>query len=133
MSSKKKSGNLNYLYKNVQQTVKDSKSSTLEEMIIDGPKGLSIKYYSKLDNSIEKIVIFGKDNSYTMKIDNVENKLDKNELLEELKKNKKLKFASEYVKMQKGGSKNLDTNEYGVKKTSKKKSKKTSKKTSKKY
>ena len=41
------SGNLTYLHKVLEQSVKDGKSFTHEESVIHGPRGLSIKYYSK--------------------------------------------------------------------------------------
>ena len=132
----KKSNNLNYLYKNVQQCVKDGQSSTLEESVIDGPKGLSIKYYKKKGNDVEKIVIYGKVDSFTMKTqdDQTGKELNKSELQAELKKNKKLKFTEEYVKLhlQKGGSTYTDAESGVIKKASKKSTKKGSKKGSKK-
>lgn len=132
----KQSGNLNYLHKVIQQSLKDGKSSTLEEIVVDGPKGLSVKYFSKTGDNVDKIVIYGKDDSFKMKTSDGEKTLNKSELLNELKSNKKLKFAAEYAKTQKGG----DFQEGGAKKQSSKKqskksskqSNKTSKKTSKK-
>jgi hypothetical protein len=98
MSSKreKKPSNLTYLYKNVQQSVKDEKASTLEEIVVDGPRGLSVKYFHKSGDKVDKIVIFEKNGEFTMKTGNEEKTLSKAELLEELKSNKKLKFALEY-------------------------------------
>ena len=48
-------GNLTYLHKVLEQSVKDGKSFTHEESVIHGPRGLSIKYYSKKDDDVEKI------------------------------------------------------------------------------
>ena len=93
----KKSSNLNYLHKNVQQSVKDKKASTLEEIVIDGPRGLSIKYFYKSGDKVEKIVIFEKNGEFTMKSADGEKTMNKAELLDELKSNKKLKFADEYT------------------------------------
>ena len=127
----KKSGNLTYLHKVVQQSVKDGKSSTLEEIVVDGPKGLSVKYFSKTGDDVDKIVIYGKDDSFTMKTADGEKTFTKAELLDELKSNKKLKFATDYAKTQKGGA--IQVLEGGAKKkSSKKSSKKGSKKSSKK-
>ena len=136
MSSKKdskKSGNLTYLHKVIQQSVKDGKASTLEEIVVDGPKGLSVKYFSKSGDNVDKIVIYGKDDTFKMKINNDEKNLTKSELIDELKSNKKLKFASDYAKTQKGGQlQNVKIQEGGAKKASKK-NKKSSKKPSKKH
>ena len=126
--SKKTPSNLNYLYQNTQKSVKDGKVEVLEEIVIDGPRGLKINYYMKSGNTVEKIVIFGKDDSFKMKSIDGEKTLSKTELLNEIKSNKKLKFASEFAKNQKGG--NVMTG--GAKKSSKKGSKKSSKKGSKK-
>jgi hypothetical protein len=95
----KKSGNLNYLYKVVQQLVKDGKVTTLEEIVIDGPKGVSVKYFYKSGDHTDKIVIYGKNDIYKMKISEEEKTLNKAELIKELKSNKKLKFAVEYSKL----------------------------------
>jgi len=126
--SKKTPSKLNYLYQNTQKSVKDDKVEVLEEIVVDGPRGLKINYYMKSGNTVEKIVIFGKDDSFKMKSVDGEKTLTKTELLNEIKSNKKLKFASEFAKTQKGG--NVMTG--GAKKSSKKGSKKTSKKVSKK-
>jgi hypothetical protein len=126
--SKKTPSKLNYLYQNTQKSVKDDKVEVLEEIVVDGPRGLKINYYMKSGNTVEKIVIFGKDDSFKMKSVDGEKTLTKTELLNEIKSNKKLKFASEFAKTQKGG--NVMTG--GAKKSSKKSSKKGSKKTSKK-
>ena len=143
----KEKGNLNYLFKNFQQTVKDGKATTFEEIVLDGPRGISIKYYSKSGSEVEKIVIYGKDDEYKMKTSDGEKVLTKSELVAELKSNKKLKFAADFAKTLKGGSRdNKNVAEGGgskksskksskkkvSKKSSKKSSKKTSKKTSKK-
>ena len=123
----KKSGNLNYLHKVVHQSVKDGKATTLEEIVVDGPKGLSVKFFSKSGDDVDKIVIYGKDDSFKMKINDEEKTLTKKELLDELKSNKKLKFTTDYTKTQTGGK--VKVQEGGEKKKlSKKSSKKLSKK-----
>ena len=38
---------LNYLHKVINQSLKDGEVSTYEEVILDGPKGITIKMYSK--------------------------------------------------------------------------------------
>jgi topoisomerase IA-like protein len=124
------SGNLTYLHKVLEQSVKDGKSFTHEESVIHGPRGLTIKYYYKKDDDVEKIVIYSKDGSFIMKTDKGEKTLSKDELIKELDSNKKLKFALAYVKTSKASlSRSIKR---ASKKTSKRTSKKTSKRTSKK-
>lgn len=104
--SKPKSA-LTYLHKVFNQSLKDGVVTTYEEIIIEGPKGITVKYYSKDGKNEEKITIFGKDDKFKMTIkegDKKEEKtLTKEELMSELKKNKKLKFAADFTKTQKGG------------------------------
>ena len=122
--------NLKYLHKVLNQTLKNGVSETYEESIIDGPRGVTIKLYKKDTKGVERILITGKDDKFTMKIkkgDKEEEKtLSKDELLSELNTNKSLKFAAEFAKTQKGGKL------FGGKKSSKRTSKKVSKKSSKK-
>ena len=114
-------------------SIKDGKKLVNEEYIIKGDKGLKIKYYHKEDDDIEKIVITGSDDKYKMKYyknkeDVVETEFNsEKELMAEIKKNKKLKFAVEQMK---GGAVQLEGG--AKKKASKKASKKVSKKGSKK-
>ena len=129
--SKKTPTNLNYLYQNTQKSVKDGKVEVMEEMVVDGPRGLKINYYKKSGDKAEKIVIYSKGDGFVMKSADGEKTLSKAELLDELKSNKKLKFAAEFAKTQKGG-KVLGMVGGAKKRGSKKASKKTSKKTSKK-
>jgi hypothetical protein len=121
---------LNYLHKVLNQTLKNGVSQTHEEVIIDGSKGITIKLYTKSGDSVERISISGKDDNFTMRVQSGEKKtektLTKEELMDELKKNKLLKFAADFAKTQKGGRL------LGGRKTSKKVSKKSSKKVSKK-
>ena len=126
--------NLKYLHKVLNQSLKDGVSETYEESIIDGPRGVTIKLYKKDATGVERILIVGTDNKYTMKTKNGdkedEKTLDKDGLMDEIKKNKSLKFAAEFAKTQKGGK--LFTKLFGGKKPSKKSSKSGSKKVSKK-
>ena len=98
---------LSYLHKVFNQSLKDGVVTTYEEIIIDGPKGITLKFYNKDNKKEEKITIFGNGNNFKMttKIgdDKKEEELTKDQLLDVLKKNKNLKFASEFVKTQKGG------------------------------
>jgi hypothetical protein len=99
---------LTYLHKVMNQSLKDGEVTTYEEEIIDGPKGITVKLYSKSNGVMERIRISGKDDKYVMKVTEgdktEETHLNKKELMEELKKNKKLKFAADFAKTQKGGS-----------------------------
>ena len=79
-----------------------------EQFIIQGEKGLKIKFYNKLNDSIKKIVITGKDDKYKMKTYKdketaVEKELTKKELMAELKSNSLLSFANSFSKELKGG------------------------------
>jgi hypothetical protein len=121
--------NLKYLHKVLTQSLKDGVAETHEELIVDGPKGITIKLYKKKDDVVEKIMIMGKDDKFTLKTQKGDAKdskdLTRSELLAELSKNKSLKFAAEFAKTQKGGQL------LGGRKTSKKASKKASKKVAK--
>ena len=97
-----------YLHHVLNKSVKDDDATTYEEMIVEGPKGIMVKLYTKDKNNVEKIVIRGTGNNFEMTTQNGEDKnlksLSKEEMLDEFKKNKKLKFAAEFIKTQKGGS-----------------------------
>jgi hypothetical protein len=90
------------------KSIKKGKKTVSEESVIEGEKGLLIKYFSKDDKGEEKIVISGKDGNYKMrtKVDGVkdEKDLDEDGLKKELKV-AKLKFAKDLLK---GGSKKAD-------------------------
>jgi topoisomerase IA-like protein len=132
--------NLKFLHKVENRSFKDGVSKIHEESIVDGQRGISIKFFKKDDSGVERIHINGKDNKYVMKTrkgDKTDEKvLTKDELLAELNKNKSLKFAAEFAKTQKGGrifggKKSSKKMSKSSKKTSKKMSKKSSKKVSK--
>ena len=99
---------LNYLHKVMNQTLKDGVVSTYEEIILDGPKGVTIKYFNKTGKESDKIKIVGKGDKFEMTTQEGDKKdkkvLTKDELMAELKKNKKLKFAIDFSKTQKGGA-----------------------------
>ena len=103
-------------------SIKNGKKVVEEEYLIQGDKGLKIKYYYKDEKKKEKITITGKDGKYMMKTiidDKVDEKeLDEKGLKDEMKKSK-LKFAKEQL----GGAKINDL-EGGAKKRSKSGSKK---------
>jgi hypothetical protein len=126
---------IEFLHDIKNKTVINGKRLIHEEFVIHGNKGLTIKFFHKDDKSMEKIVIFQKNDKYFMKstIDDKkeEKELSKDELIKELTKNKSLKFALEYVSKQKGGDCSSSNNLYGGKR-SRKGSKKSSRKGSKK-
>ena len=119
---------LNFLHDVKNRSIKDDKVTVDEEYIIDGPKGITIKYYHKEGTEIEKISISGKDDSYRMIVisggEKKESTLSKSDLAKEIAKNKKLAFAKDYSKSQKGGRKSSRS---GSKSKSKSKGKKGSK------
>ena len=130
---------LNYLHKVLNETLKNGVREAYEETIIDGPKGLTIKMFKKDAKNTTKILITGKNDNFKMRIQEGENKTEKDlslkDLLSELKSNKALKFAADFAKTQKGGKLlggSLTGGRRASKKTSKKTSKRTSKRTSKK-
>uniref|UniRef100_A0A6C0EC76 Uncharacterized protein n=1 Tax=viral metagenome TaxID=1070528 RepID=A0A6C0EC76_9ZZZZ len=128
-------GKLSYLHDFKHTTIKDGKKVVHEEYVINGTKGLRIKYYHKENDNIEKIVVGTKgDGNYFLKTTKnkdtkTEENLSKDDLLKVLKKDKSLDFALDYIKKEmKGGSRKTSRK---TKKSSKKSSKKGSKKGSK--
>lgn len=127
---------LTYLHKVINESIKNGEKMTYEELIIEGPKGITVKMFSKDKNGAERISISGKDDKFVMRTMVGDKKdevtLTKDELVAELKKNKKLKFAAEFVKTQKGGAwlmrgqvKSGSKNRANSKKSTKGKTKKT--------
>ncbi len=121
-----------FLHESIQTKVSNGKRSAHEEFLIHGDRGMTIKFFHKDDKKVEKIVIVKKpEGGYLMKV-TVDGKqtertiANKEDLVKELKKNKDLEFAVDYVKNAK------DLARAGSKKSSKKGSKKSSKKGSKK-
>jgi hypothetical protein len=102
-------------------SIKDGKKVVKEEYVIQGEKGLKIKYYFKDGEKKEKHTITGKDGKYVMKsIINqdpvIEKELDEKGLKAELKKDT-FKFAKEQL----GGSPKINDLEGGAKKRGSKK------------
>lgn len=111
-------------------SIKNGKKVVEEEYVIQGDKGLKIKYYYKDEKKKEKITITGKDGKYMMKTI-IDDKVDEKELDEKgLKaemKNSKLKFAKEQLggkSSLSGSSSKVNDLEGGAKKRSKSGSKK---------
>lgn len=103
-----------------------------EEYIVDGEKGILIKYFHiDKKNGKKKIVIKGnKDGSFSVKEGDKDKSLSKDEIVKMIKGDKDLKFAEDFLKTQKGGAW-LNRTKKSSKKSSKKASKKSSKKSSK--
>ena len=126
---------LNYLHEVKTKKIKDGEVHEInEEYIIEGPKGVMIKYYKKDSKGIEKIIINRKsDGDYIMKVtkdgDTAEKTLSKADLKKEISKNKKLAFADEFSKS-KGLARSV--NRSGSRKGSKKGTRKGTRKGSKK-
>lgn len=99
------------LHKVLNQTLKNGEVNTYEEVIIEGKDGIKIHYFNKDSKNTEKITIKtvkGKVDEFEMVTQDGDKKdkkiISKQELLDEIKKNKKLKFASDFAKTQKGGA-----------------------------
>lgn len=126
-----KDNKVKFLHEVATKEISGDKKIIHEEYIIDGEKGLMIKYYHKEGDAIEKIVIMKKGDQYSVRVTKgdkdkmEESNMSKDELMKMLGKHKGMKFAADFLKSQKGGKK-------ASKKASKKSSKKASKKSSKK-
>jgi hypothetical protein len=99
---------LNFKHEIKQTSIKDGDVEIYEEVIMDGSKGLTIKYFHKNKKETNRILIYGSKDEYTMKTQTGDvkddKKLTKSEMTKEVEKNKKLAFAKDYVKTQKGGA-----------------------------
>jgi uncharacterized Fe-S cluster-containing radical SAM superfamily protein len=127
----KEPSKLKYLHKIKTEDIVDNKIIIHEENVIEGSKNTLIKLYHKEDNVIQKIIILGKDDEFTVKISDGskvdEKKMNRKEVAELINSMKELAFAKPYAKTMKGGRKRK-----GSKKGSHKDSKKGSRKGSKK-
>jgi topoisomerase IA-like protein len=129
---------IKFLHEKKETSIVDGKRVTEEEYIIDGEKGLYVKYFSQEDKERMKIIIKSKNDKFIMIVSKGEEKgeekeMSHDELLEKVAKHKQLAFALKYLKdrkKQKGGAKK--SSRKSSRKASKKASKKTSKKASKK-
>ena len=146
MSKKTGASELSYYYKSDNTKIIKGDKNVEEHVVIDGPKGLSIKKYINKDGKSEKIVlskigdVYKKTTTKTSgdkKGDPVVVELDKKSFKEEVEKN--FDFALDYVnKNVKGGSlvatggAKRRTRKSSKKTENKKSSKKGSKKTSRK-
>ena len=109
-------------------SIKNVKKVVKEEYVIQGEKGLKIKYYYKDDKKKEKITITGKDGNYLMK-SIIDDKVDEKELDEKGLKSELKKDMFDFAQKQlKGGSTESDSLVGGAKKRGAKKGSKGSKK-----
>ena len=101
---------INFLHDKRNVSISNGLKIVHEEYIIDGEKGLMIKFYHKEGDNFNKVTVkaLGDGNYKFISSRNDEDKreetLSKKDLLEELKKSKMLKFALDYLDKQKGGA-----------------------------
>lgn len=127
---------LTFLHDSKHTSIVNGKKEVHEEFVIHGPKGLTIKYFHKDDETSKKIIVAEKDDKFvivTMDGDKKEeSEIAKSDLSKVLAKHKELKFAVDYVKKMKGGKKaSKKGSKKATKKTTKKSTKKGTKKTKK--
>ena len=119
---------LEYLHEQTSKSVVGDTVVIHEEQVIHGDKGLTIKFYHKEKGQIMKVLVVHRGGEYIMKTTTDgktdEKKLTKADLIKELKANKNLKFALEYVQ----SAKSLSRSKAGSRKGSRKGSKKSSRK-----
>jgi hypothetical protein len=129
-----------YRYENNKSFKKDGIKHLYKELIIDGPKGLTVEYLKKEgDNEFHRLTIREKQNEpdkfiITEKKNNdnlVSNEKSGAEFKKMLKDNKVLSFAINYVDKERGKYKGLESNDPEIVKSQSYTAKKMSKKTSK--
>lgn len=117
-------GNLKYLHKYSHTTVIDGVATVVEEFLISGDTGITVKHYKKNEKG-EKSKLVAKQNAdgtfriKTVHGDKIDEKtLSKEDTLKMLAKDKDLKFASDYLK-QSGGKRRASRKSKKSKKSSK--------------
>ncbi len=148
MSTKKPRTKLTYLHKKSHTEIKGDDKLVVEEVVMDGPRGVSFKFFHKKNDKTKKVT--GRQDEagkFSLRVmEDKEVKLDEKDLsladlLKHLKKMKDLDFAVKYLsaaKKQKGGyyhyvgSPMAGGRKGSKRRASKKRSKKVSKKASKK-
>ena len=109
MSKRGTKSEITFFHESRHTSLKDGVKITDEEIIIDGPRGLTIKYFHNENGVKTRIAINGKSGSYTVATLEGDN-MTRTELhsAEELKKfiksEERLKFAKEYAKNASGGA-----------------------------
>lgn len=112
MSRNKEKSDVKFLHDQRHVSISNNKKSIVEEYIIDGSKGLLVKFFDKKGDKFTKITIKSTDDGNYRYItvsdtkDREEQTLNKKDLLAILKKNKNLDFAIDYITKQKGGDRN---------------------------
>ena len=136
--SKRTKAQPSYLHKKLHKEVKNGVSTVLEENVMDGPKGVSFKFYSKKGDKTMRVV--GKQDTKgnfmlkvmeNNKVKSDEKDLSLVDLLKHIKKIKELDFAVKYLsssKKQKGGYYHYPISGGAKRKGSRKGSRKASKK-----
>jgi hypothetical protein len=93
-----------FVHEDKKSSLVDGKKEVHEEFIIDGDEGLFIKFFQQEGDKSEKITIKSKGSKFSMitskgKDDKgKEEELTHDELVKELSKNNKMKFAIDYVR-----------------------------------
>lgn len=126
--------NLKFLHRADMKTIKDGNTYISEEKVAEDDRGLVIKYYVKDGDRIDKVLIVGKDNKFKLlETVNGEKKpeveMTESEMMSYLGRDKRLKFAKDVLKSQKGGAL-LDKLKHGSRKKSRKMSRSKSRKSS---
>ena len=126
-----------YLYQQTSKQMEDGFVVQREEYIVDGERGIKIKFFSIDKKDRKKVVILrNKDGKFMMKVSlngkEDEQNLSIDELTKRVKDDKDLKFVVDFLKTQKGGEWAMERTKRSSKKSSKKESTKSSKKSSKK-
>lgn len=94
---------LTYLHRKVFTELKNGKSVTTEEMVKNGPSGVSFKYYQKIDSKSMKVTGFQRDGKFVLRVTKDKKQepevtgLSKDAIVKELKKMKNLEFAVKYL------------------------------------
>ena len=103
--SSKEKGDLIFLNKSLTVTFENGQPHTHEETVSESKEdGLKIKYYDKKGEVVDLVLITSKGNEFLLVVGSEEKIITKEELVKEVKNNKKLTFALNFVKSQKGGA-----------------------------
>jgi hypothetical protein len=105
----RKKSDIKFLHDKRNVSISNGHKIVHEEYVIDGSKGVMIKFYHKEGDEFNKVTIKAlEDGTYRfISSSNNEDKreeiMSKKDLLKELNKSKMMKFAVEYLEKQKGG------------------------------
>lgn len=125
-----------YLYQQSSKNLEGDFVVQREEYVVDGERGIKIKFFSINKSERKKVVIIKIKDSFLMKVSlngkDTEKTLSQEDLLKEVKADKDLKFVLEFFKTQKGGKWMTERAKSNSKRGSKRNSKRGSKRTSKK-